>query len=402
MKIENKKKIVNLNTKGKVTLRVMGTSVTLLENIRQEAEKDLGIKLEFNVLDGVDAQRVGVMHNDTYDIYDQWFHNIDFVWPARSIQPIELKRIPLWKDVNGLSKTLENKARYGERGAPVNRLYVQHNGSLGPQPTSKISMLPMTHNSDSFTYRSDIISSGIPYQTESWSWLLDDVLLGKVALPKDPTMGVIDTALAVSAAGLASFKDIGNLTLKEIDLLINILIERKKEGHFKAFWSNIDEAAQLMETGKVYAASMWSPSHVALKKTGLPVCLATPKEGYRAWYGGLALSAKLNTSKLDAAYDYLNWWLSGVPGAILARQGYYCSIPARVRKYLSEAEWDYWYEGLEATSDLLGPDGNIVVFKGEKREGGSYTQRMQHIAAWNSVMDEHNYLVRRWNDFMKI
>jgi putative spermidine/putrescine transport system substrate-binding protein len=71
MKIENKKKIVNLNTKGKVTLRVMGTSVTLLENIRQEAEKDLGIKLEFNVLDGVDAQRVGVMHNDTYDIYDQ-------------------------------------------------------------------------------------------------------------------------------------------------------------------------------------------------------------------------------------------------------------------------------------------------------------------------------------------
>ena len=394
--------MVNFNVKGKVTLRVMGTSVTLLESIRQEAEKDLGIKLEFNVLDGVDAQRVGVMQNDTYDIYDQWFHNIDFVWPARSIQPIELERIPLWEEVNELSKSVEHKPLYGERGAPINQLYVQHNGSLGPVVTSKISMLPMTHNFDSFTYRSDRVSSGTPYETESWSWLLDNSLLGKVALPKDPTMGVIDTALAVSAAGLASFKDIGNLTLKEIDLLINILIEKKKEGHFKSFWSNVDEAANLIETGKVSAASIWSPSHVALKQTGLPVCLASPKEGYRAWCGGLALSAKLDPCKLDASYDYLNWWLSGVPGSIMARQGYYCSIPARVRKYLSEAEWNYWYEGLEATSDLLGPNGNVVVRKGEKREGGSYAHRMQHIAAWNTVMDEHNYLVRRWNDFMKI
>jgi putative spermidine/putrescine transport system substrate-binding protein len=26
---------------------------------------------------------------------------------------------------------------------------------------------------------------------------------------------------------------------------------------------------------------------------------------------------------------------------------------------------------------------------------------MGHIAVWNSVMDEHNYLVRRWGDFMR-
>jgi hypothetical protein len=35
------------------------------------------------------------------------------------------------------------------------------------------------------------------------------------------------------------------------------------------------------------------------------------------------------------------------------------------------------------------------------RDGGSYEQRMSHIAVWNSVMDEHNYLVRRWQDFLR-
>jgi putative spermidine/putrescine transport system substrate-binding protein len=26
---------------------------------------------------------------------------------------------------------------------------------------------------------------------------------------------------------------------------------------------------------------------------------------------------------------------------------------------------------------------------------------MGRIAVWDSVMDEHNYLVRRWNEFMR-
>ena len=31
----------------------------------------------------------------------------------------------------------------------------------------------------------------------------------------------------------------------------------------------------------------------------------------------------------DAAYDYMNWWLSGWPGAFIAKQGYYISNPER-------------------------------------------------------------------------
>ncbi len=38
-------------------LRVLGTSVTLTEALRQRAQQDLGIRIHFEVLDGFDAQR---------------------------------------------------------------------------------------------------------------------------------------------------------------------------------------------------------------------------------------------------------------------------------------------------------------------------------------------------------
>ena len=63
---------------------------------------------------------------------------------------------------------------------------------------------------------------------------------------------------------------------------------------------------------------------------------------------------------------------------------------------MTQAEWDYWYEGAAAIEDLPGPDGQMRIRKGSVRSGGSYWQRANCIAVWNTTMDEHNYLVRRW------
>jgi len=86
----------------------------------------------------------------------------------------------------------------------------------------------------------------------------------------------------------------------------------------------------------------------------------------------------------------------------MARQGYYMSVPDRVRGYLSPEEWDYWYEGKPAACDLPDPDGHLAIRSGEVRSGGSYLVRSNHIAVWNSTMDEHNFLVRRWNEIIEL
>jgi putative spermidine/putrescine transport system substrate-binding protein len=237
----------------------------------------------------------------------------------------------------------------------------------------------------------------VPYETESWGWLLDDKWRGKAALVDDPAIGVIDAALAAEAQGLMEFADIGNMTLKEIDRLIDILLEKEKAGHFGAFWKSFAKADELMASRQVVIESMWSPSVMRLKGRGIPVRYAAPREGYRAWQSGMGISSRTKGRTLDIAYEYLNWWMSGWPGATMARQGYYYSIPDRAREHLSDDEWSYWYMGEKAATDLSGPDGAVVVRAGESRDGGSYWQRFANIGVWNSIMDEHNYLVRRWH-----
>jgi putative spermidine/putrescine transport system substrate-binding protein len=34
------------------------------------------------------------------------------------------------------------------------------------------------------------------------------------------------------------------------------------------------------------------------------------------------------------------------------------------------------------------------------RDGGSYWDRFKNIAVWNSLMDENDYLVKRWTEFL--
>ncbi|WP_106477925.1 ABC transporter substrate-binding protein [Phytohalomonas tamaricis] len=384
-----------------ITLRVLGTSVTLLEILRERAEQDLGIRLVYRVCNAQEAQRIAVMEPHSYDLYDQWFHNIDFVWPARAIQPIDICRIRDWDEINMLAKSgsLAENGEMKSSSVPTHRLYVQHDGRLGARPTEAITMLPLTHNVDSFVYRADGLPPGVSAEEESWGWLLDDRFAGKVALQRDATIGAIDAALAAAAQG-ERFGDIGNLTLDEIDRLTGILAAKHRRGHFADFWANEAEAMRLMENESISVQSLWSPALMRLHKPDSAYCLARPKEGYRAWFGGLCLSRCLQGKALDAAYEYLNWWLSGWPGAIMARQGYYISLPQRARRYLSDDEWQYWYEGKPARTVLLGADGYPLIQTGERRDGGCYRSRMAHIAVWNSVMDEHNYLVRHWTQLL--
>lgn len=155
-----------------------------------------------------------------------------------------------------------------------------------------------------------------------------------------------------------------------------------------------------MASGEVVIQSMFSPGVSALNGMGIPCIYAAPKEGYRAWHGVMCLSSKLSGAPKNAAYDFMNWWLSGWPGAFIARQGYYISNANRSKPFMSKEEWDYWYEGKAATIPLKGTDGKISVQSGDVRTGGSYIKRFSNVAVWNTVMETYEYTLLRWNDFL--
>ena len=379
--------------RGKPKLRVLGTAVTQIASLRTAAERDLGISLEFITLDGTAAQRRGALMPDSFDVYDQWFHDLDLIWPTGSIQGIDIDRIVRWDQINDLPKSgrLSSGRTTTCGGAPSQRLFVQMDGSLGDTHSQRISMVPTVHNADSFA-----LVDVEPGSVTSWANLLDPAWAGRTALQSDAAIGSLDMLLALHASGEMTVGDLGNLTLEEIDALAETLTSYRKRGHFRCFWADEAEAVSTMRGEGAVIGSLWWSGAVKLRALGVPVTMATPKEGYRGWFGGMALSVHLEGRLLDAAYDYLNWWLSGYPGAMLARNGAYMSNPEAVRTHLTPAEWDFWYGGQAAREPIRDPDGCIVFEVGEERGGGSYEQRMSNVVVWDTVMDEHNYLVRRW------
>lgn len=375
----------------RAVLRLLGTSVTQLEAVRAVAEADLGIALEFITLDGAAAQRRGALQPQTFDVYDQWFHDLDLVWPTGSLQPLEIARLPNWDRINDLPKTgrLGPDARRAAGGDPSRSLFVQPDGRLSGVPTHLVSMIPTVHNADGFVVLGDDDAS-------SWGDLLSPERAGRVILQSDPAIGAFDMLLALQATGEMWPRDPGDLTLDEIDALVAHLERYRAAGQFSAFWTDEIEAIDALREQRATIGSFWWSGLIRLKALGVSARMATPKEGYRGWFGGLALSAHLNHRRTDMAYEYLNWWLDGGPGAIVARNGAYLANLEAVQRQLSAAEWDFWYEGKPARAPIRDARGDEVYAIGETREGGSYHERMSKVVVWDTVMTEHNYLMRRW------
>ncbi|WP_218354671.1 ABC transporter substrate-binding protein [Alteromonas lipotrueiana] len=388
--------------KEKPLVRVLGTHVTLQDDIKQRAMADLGIRLQFEPGGSAAILQKAAMNPGSFDLYEQWSNSINLLWRAKAIAPIDVRRLHYWDEINSLSKTgkITPQARLGAGDAPHRILNIQSDNTLGATPTGQISFLPYVHNVDSFGYNKSAIAPSILQEKESWGWLLDSRLSGRVAIINDPTIGLFDLALAAQAKGFVEFADIGAITRPEMDALFEVLIELKQLQHFTGFWNSVPESVQFMRNRRVIIESMFSPAVSALNSQNIPVRFAAPKEGYRGWHGVMCLSARTGGRVKDAAYEYMNWWLSGWPGAYIARQGYYISNPQRSAEYLSEAEWDYWYKGLPAAEPLKGPDGQVTVKQGEQRTGGSYESRFSNVAVWNTVMPTYEYSLQKWYEFI--
>lgn len=383
-------------------IRVLGTHVTLQEDLRVRAERDLGIQISFHPGGSAQVLHQAATRPASFDLYEQWSNSINVLWQAGAIQPIDKRRISLWDQVNDLTKTgkLTPDASYGRGDAPYKLLYVQRTGGLAGNETNHISFLPYVHNVDSIGYNAGEIPRGVAYQTESWGWLFDPRFKGKVALVNAPTIGLFDAALAAEAVGWMKFGDIGSMTREELDALFSILIRLKQSGHFRGVWSSVPESVDFMQRGDVVVESMFSPGVATLNGQGTECVYAAPREGYRAWHGVMCLSSRTTGASRDAAYEYMNWWLSGWPGAFIARQGYYISTPHLSRPHLSEDEWNYWYQGKPTRNALTNTRGQVAVAAGSTRRGGSYQERFGRVAVWNTVMPTYEYSLQRWGEFL--
>ena len=383
-----------------ITLRQFGTGVSNLNAIAEKCKADLGITLEMTATDSDAAAQRAVTQPDSYDIADIEYWIAKKVFPAGVMQPMDVKKLKYFDKIVPLFITgkLTPESVIAQGTAPHTVGFVKGADSteFSATPTDYLTMVPTIYNADTLGIRPDLV--GRPITT--WADIMDPAFKGKTSILNIPSIGIMDAAMIMEAMGKVKYADKGNMTKAEIDQTIDFLIEAKKAGQFRAFWKSFDESVNLMASGEVVIQSMWSPAVAAVRSRGIPCTYQPLKEGYRAWGGGIGLAKHLSGAKLDAAYEYINWYLSGWVGAYLNRQGYYSAAMETAKEYMSADEWGYWVEGKPAQGDILSPDGKVMEKAGAVRDGGSFWDRMGKVACWNSVMEEDRYMVRRWNEFI--
>ncbi len=383
-----------------VTLRQFGTGVSNLNAVADKVKADLGFKLEMTALDTDAVTQKAITQPKSYDVADIEYFTCKKLFPTGVLQPMDVKKIKLYDKITPIFTTgkLTPSSTIAQGTAPHTVGFVEGKDSVkfARAPTEWMTLIPTIYNADTLGIRPDLVGRPIA----NWKDLVDPAFKGKASILNIPGIGIMDAAMVMESLGTIKYADKGNMTKAEIDKTIAFLIETKKAGQFRAFWKSFDESVNLMASGEVIIQSMWSPAVAAVRAKGIACKYQPLAEGYRAWGGGLGIAKHLTGLQRDAAYEYINWYLSGWVGAYLNRQGYYSAVLDTAKQSMSADEWDFWMEGKPAKSDILSPEGKVMEKAGTVRDGGSFFERMGHVSCWNSVMSEDRYMVQKWNEFI--
>jgi putative spermidine/putrescine transport system substrate-binding protein len=285
--------------------------------------------------------------------------------------PIETSKLKNWDKMHPLLKDGQAApgAPLGVGANPGRMMYMD-------EARTKISFMPAFFQMDSIGYNAGKIQA--ENNSLSWGDLFNPKYRGKVAMYGIDWLGMLNAAMGMQALGLFKPVDMSNMTEKEVDTVIAFLKDKKKEGHFRAMWKAYGELVNLMASEEVWIADAWWPVVVEVASKGIPVHYAVAKEGYRAWCNGYGIAA--NSKNVDLAYEWLNFWMDGYPGAQQSKIGYF-STSGGYDKYLE-------------------PELIKQVYGGEGRDGGSLEDRAKRVYVWNTRPKNLEYYTEKWNEFL--
>jgi putative spermidine/putrescine transport system substrate-binding protein len=285
--------------------------------------------------------------------------------------PIETSRLKNWDKMHPLLKDGQAApgAPLGIGANPGRMMYMD-------EARTKITFMPGFFQMDSIGYNAGKIEA--ENNSLSWGDLFNPKYRGKVAMYGIDWLGMLNAAMGMQALGLFKPVDMSNMSEKEVDTVVAFLKEKKKEGHFRAMWKAYGELVNLMASEEVWIADAWWPVVVEVAAKGIPVHYAVAKEGYRAWCNGYGIA--VNSKNVDLAYEWLNFWMDGYPGAQQSKIGYF-STSSGYDKYLE-------------------PDLIKQVYGGEGRDGGSLEDRAKRVYVWNTRPKNLEYYTEKWNEFL--
>jgi putative spermidine/putrescine transport system substrate-binding protein len=182
--------------------------------------------------------------------------------------------------------------------------------------------IPLVLNADSMIYLPDQIKAVNGYESgiiDSYAAIFDPRLKGRTSMEDAWVNSVIFAAIYLKGSNKLSIKEPGNLTETELKGVMEFLIEKKREGQFRKFWSGWEQGVEVMRSGEVWAMTGWEPIVKALVGQGINAKYAVPKEGYEGWSIDLLLHSGAEKRRtIELCHQVANWFQAGPYGAALA------------------------------------------------------------------------------------
>jgi putative spermidine/putrescine transport system substrate-binding protein len=372
-----------------VTLSTIGLGVSVQDRFLREFERRTGHKAKGKVttLTAMITEWLGGGAGK-YSTIETNANRNSALWNRDLLMPIPVEQVVPWKFARDLFTSDRALGHDKANGWPLVEVWAD------PKNQKEFRLVPQFFNCDSIGYRPDLVGGDV----DSWGVLVDPEFKGKSAILNDSLLTPGWCAGYMKANGLADIKDTANMTHAEVDRVVDFLIEKKRKGQFRVIWEDYGQCVNLLASGEAWVTDAWNPVVEDVKKQGVQCKYAFPKEGFTAWFHGIAI--RRNTKEVEAALDYVNFCLEGWWGAQVATQGYY-SPTTTAKAYLDElhrtskkvTDWEWWYEG----------GGSKKPKKGwpvDGRDTGSFDTRWGNIMHWMVWPDDPDYYAKRWNDFL--
>ncbi len=305
-----------------VVLNHAGPPVTAIPAIAEQASKDLGFTVHMQTTENADLLNRFLSQSSAIDCADVSIVFLRYLVGRNILQTIPLAKVKDWEQTIPLfTKGIYPDGREASKQgvAPYTVVYAagQDGKTFAAEPTEWLNSVPTVTNADTLGIRPDLVGRPIA----SWADLVSPEFKGKAALQDQPTVGVIDVAMAMEASGHVKYGNKGNMTRAEIDKTIDAMMEIKRAGQFRSFWTTFDQSVNLMASGEVVIQSMWSPAVTAVRTRGVACIFQPLKEGYRGWGYTLGVMKHVDGLKLDCFHEYELAVHVGLPGRVHRARG---------------------------------------------------------------------------------
>src|SRR6266446_5876241 len=183
-----------------IVLRQAGSPVAAIPKIAEQANKDLGFTIQMQATENADLLNRFLSQSSAIDVGDVSIGFMKYLVGRNVLQAIPLGKYKYWDQTIPLfSKGLypEGAEASTQGVAPYTVLYATGPGGqkLAKGPTEWLTGIPTITNADTLGIRPDLTGRPI----KSWADLLGAEFKGKAALQDQPTVGVIDVAMALEA-----------------------------------------------------------------------------------------------------------------------------------------------------------------------------------------------------------